>query len=125
MHKDPEKRREYAREYWRKSNNKGTTVDRTPAFGDFPYRVVPKTWRDRVAKRLPYHTEVIDSAMVRDLLGGKTILVDYEVPLGSSSHPFRTLYSYFTARGMRLRIHIVDDLEKNEYRRLLMWAERF
>jgi hypothetical protein len=122
-HKDIEKRREYQRNYWRKRNKGVVTRLPNANFDQFPYRVVPDTWRARVKARDAYNTVGVHSPILKDLIEGKTVFVDYQMPLGQKDNPFRTLYGFFNARGYRLHIHVLDDVVKAEYRRVLIWAD--
>lgn len=126
-YKDPEKRRAYLREYNRKrakEQKKRYEKTREAEFDKYPYRIVSNTWRSLVQPMSQYDLLEIDSPLVNDLWRGKTIFVDYTIPHGAyNSHPFRTLYSYFSIRGYRLRVHVVDLVDKEEYRKLLMWTE--
>ena len=124
-----EERRKYQREYqrkrWREKHKKTSELTRNE-FDQYAYKVVPNSWRELVpasARREKYETPEITSPLVRDILAGKTCYVDYFIPFGKSDHPFRTLYSYFQARGYRLRVHIIDNVKDEEYRRLIMWCE--
>lgn len=94
-------------------------------FSQYNYRTVERSWRTAVSdqKRPEYRTPEPNSPLIKDLLDGKTLLVDYEMPYAGKQHPFRTLYGYFDRRGKRLRIHIVDDIQKEKFRILLMWVE--
>src|SRR5574339_272299 len=119
--RDPEKKRRYQREYWRRKNKNRIDDPKRPEFDQFPYRTVDRSWRDLIPnKREAYHMAEITSPLILDLLKGKTCLVDYTVPFGSNQlGPFRTLYSYFQARGLKLRIHMIDDTKNEKYRILL------
>lgn len=123
MTRDILKRREYARNYWRRTHKKTEKPPSNTEFDQYSYRVVPNHWRDTVNVRPDYAVPEITSPLVLDLFAGKTVFVDYEVPLGQHNHPFRTLYAYFNARGYKLRVYVADDITHNEYRKLLMWAD--
>jgi hypothetical protein len=120
---DPQKHREYQRAYWRKKNKGVTEIESTTSYDQYTYRLVPKTWRKTVNLREPYTLESSTSPLIMDLLAGKTLLIDYEAPLGAKDNPFRTLYNYFSGRGYKLHTHITDDVDRGEYRKLLMWCE--
>jgi len=120
---DPTKKREYQRSYWRKKNKGTTELFPNNSYDQYTYKTVPKSWRYTVNPRRPYVLEDITSPLIVDLLAGKTLLVDYEAPLGSRGNPFRTLYTFFSARGYKLHTHITDDVTRGEYRKLLMWCE--
>lgn len=125
--RDKEKARKYQREWWRKRHKKTEEEPKRTEFDQYSYRTVSSSWRDLVGetqRRQAYHLAEITSPLVIDLLKGKTCLVDYTVPYGSrGAHPFRTLYSYFQSRGLKLRVHMVDDTKNEKYRILLMWTE--
>ena len=126
MARNMEKRREYQRDYQKKKYEeaRATRPFLPSEFDKYEYKIVPNTWRNLVATpRMQQDTPEVMSPLVKDLLRGKTVFVDYTLPFGQSHHPFRTLYSYFNTRGYRLRIHVLDVVEKEEYRKLLMWAE--
>jgi hypothetical protein len=117
---DPKKHREYQRAYWRR-RTKGTEQPvPNNSYDQYTYKPVSRSWRLTVTVREPYELDDISSPLVVDLLAGKTLLVDFEQPLGSKHNPFRTLYTYFSARGYRLRSYITND---GEVRKLLMWCE--
>lgn len=124
-YRDPEKRKAYLRNYQRTFYKKGVKKETTRAeFDNYSYRLVPSNWRSLVQQKEKYVTPEVTSPIVKDLMRGKTVLVDYTLPHGAyNNHPFRTLYSYFSTRGYRLRVHVVDRVDKDEYRKLLLWAE--
>lgn len=120
--RDLQHRRKYQREHYRK--NRKPREPRETEFDKYDYRTVSSEWRNLVDKRQEtYKPAEILSPLIIDILKGKTCLVDYSMPYGKFNHPFRTLYSYFQSRGLRLRVHIVDDTKNEKYRILLMWAE--
>lgn len=125
MARDMDRRRAYQREYQRNlAKKKREERSRSAEFDSFAYKIVPNSWRALVPEaHARYETPEIMSPLVQDILRGKTVLVDYTVPFGEAkSHPFRTLYSYFNTRGYRLRTHVIDVVEKGEYRKMLLWA---
>lgn len=125
MARDIEKRRAYNREYQRKLAKKNREErSRNHEFDSYGYKIVPNTWRNLAPEaHSRYATPEITSPLVKDVLRGKTVLVDYTMPFGQAkNHPFRMLYSYCNTRGYRLRVHIIDVVDKDEYRKILMWA---
>lgn len=123
MARDREKARKYNKEYYDTHYKRSKEKD-AANFDQYEYRSVGEEWRSVVdAKRDTYRTE-INSQLVKDLMAGKTLLVDYHMDYGQRDHPFRTLYSYFNARGMRFRVYTVDDTKNENYRILLMWTEK-
>ena len=94
------------------------------AIDNYEYRIVPNSWRNTVPYRERRAMLEINSPLVYDLMRGKTLLVDIE--LGKrADHPYRHLYPYFTNRGFRFRAHMVDDVNNEKYRRLLLWIEPY
>ncbi len=117
------RQREIKRNWWRRHHKGTDMMERTTDYGKYEYRVVPNTWRSYVTARKEYTLADINEPLIQDLMAGKTLIVDYQVPHDSGNHPFRTLYNYFYCRRKKLRVHIIDDVANNQYRRLLMWAE--
>jgi hypothetical protein len=117
---DPQKHREYQRAYWRKKNKGTEQPVSNNSFDQYTYKSVSRSWRQTVTVREPYELDTISSPLIVDLLAGKTLLVDFEQPLGSKENPFRTLYTYFQARGYRLRSYTTIE---EGVRKLLMWCE--
>lgn len=125
MPRDIEKRRAYQREYQRKlAKKRREERSRSAEFDNYSYKIVPNTWRNLAPEaHSRYATPEITSPLVQDILRGKTVLVDYTMPFGKAAlHPFRALYSYCNTRGYRLRVHVIDVVDKEEYRKILMWA---
>lgn len=115
--------REASRRYYWKKHKKIDKPEPNYAYAEYNYKIVPNSWRTGIKVRDTYLRQDIEAPMIRDLLNGKTLFVDYQIPVGGRDHPFRTLYNYFAARGLKLRVHIYDDVKSNKYRRILMWAE--
>lgn len=86
------------------------------------YRIVPDHYRKRVSLKNKKNHKPVKDPLIQDLLQGKTVFIEAKVQLGGRS-PFRTMYSFFSSRGYRLRMHKYDDLDKNVYGGILMWAE--
>lgn len=86
--------------------------------GEIEYRVVSDKWRERVIRRGARRSKVLMNPMIRALLGGETLFVNVEIPLGAPN-PYKSLYPALAIRGYRLQMHTFDD----ETRGLLMWAE--
>jgi hypothetical protein len=63
--------------------------------------------------------------LVEDLIAGKTILIDAQIPIDTkmSSTKYKNLYATMSARGYKLTMVIYDDFDRNIYRGLLCWAE--
>lgn len=125
MTKDKVKNRASSRRWYWKHIKGGATPPEEIAnyeIDAYSYRIVPNRWRELAQYRERRALQEIDSPLVRDLMRGKTLFVDYETDTRRSS-PYRTLYNYFLARGYRFRVHIVDDTANEKYRRLLMWIE--
>jgi hypothetical protein len=92
---------------------------------DFAYSKVPETYREFVTPRPKKNLREVKNPLVLDLLAGKTLLLDASIPLGEADSSLKTLYSFFNARGMRLRMHLFDYPDKDIWRGLLMWVESF
>jgi hypothetical protein len=118
-----EMRRASSRRYYWKKHKRMDKPAPNYAYMEYKYKVVPNTWRAGIRTRDTYVRQEIDSPLVKDLLAGKTLFVDYQMPLERGNNPFRTLYNYFATRGFKLRVHVYDDVKSNKYRRILMWAE--
>ena len=91
--------------------------------GRTPYYIVPNSFRELASGRKKTSRKPTEP-IVEDLLSGKTVLLDVTVPYNSESVPYRHLYTYFSSRGLRLRSAIVDMLDYNVNRGVLMWVER-
>lgn len=93
---------------------------------EYPYTIVPDSYRRRVTFKPRKNHQKITNKVVIDLLAGKTLLVDAEIPIQTRNgfpKEFRTLYNTFASRGYRLHVYMYDDIDKDIYRALLMWAE--
>lgn len=93
---------------------------------EYPYTVVPESYRRRVSVRKVKNQKKITNQIVLDLLDGKTLLVDAQIPIHTKNgfpKQFRTLYTIFASRGYKLHCYIYDDVDTDTYRAMLMWAE--
>lgn len=86
-----------------------------------PYSVVPDSYRNRVVRKKRRNLEPITDPMFQDLLDGKTVLADYGLDI-AENFP-RTLYHKFLSRGYRLQMYLYDDIDKDIFRGILMWAD--
>lgn len=121
--KKKEMHRASSRRYYWKKHKRMDKPAPNYAYMEYDYKVVPDSWRKSVQIRDTYVRQDIESPLVKDLLAGKTLFVDYQMQIGRRENPFRTLYNYFATRGFKLRLHVYDDVKSNKYRRILMWAE--
>lgn len=87
------------------------------------YMVVPKPYRDKVHRRNLNRNFHPVEPMVKDLIAGKTLVIDAHVPLGANKLPYRNLYSTLAARGYRVRMYVIDDIDLDLYRAVIIWAE--
>lgn len=91
---------------------------------DYEYTVVSNNYRKHIIRDFPKRNfQIGDQQVVKDLMAGKTLLIDAKVPYTEASRPFRRLYNHFNSRGYRLRIHLFDDIDLNIYRGVIVWAE--
>ena len=100
-------------------------ADRSP---EKPYKIVSNHLRARIYSRqqrsfLKKHP---DQELIDILLEGHTVLLNDPIPLkGSGVSPYRRLYHHFQARGIRLNIHLIDDVDEGIFRQQLLWLEWF
>jgi hypothetical protein len=93
---------------------------------EYPYNVVPDSYRARVYRWKRKNHQKITNPIIKDLLAGKTLLVDAQIPIhtkGGFPREFRSLYNTFSSRGYRLHCYMYDDVDRDIYRALIMWAE--
>lgn len=95
-------------------------------YEEIPYQIVSNALRGGVThKRIQKNYTRKPSKIIEELMAGKTVLIDSSTKWGDSTRPHKTLYNYFSARGRRLRMHLIDDMDIEVYRGILLWVDNF
>lgn len=90
------------------------------------FYVVPNNYRSRVVEKRTKNSRPITSPIIEAVISGKTVLIDAHLPIltrGIATTKWKNLYASLSARGYKLRMHVMDVPEKEVFRGILVWAE--
>lgn len=95
------------------------------------YQIVSDDYRKFANRpKMKKNIHRLTEPLVRDLADGRTVLLNSRIKYGDKDsyqravRPYKRLYNHFNARGMRLKIHVIDDIDSDVFGGILMWAER-
>ncbi len=92
-------------------------------YDEDPFVVVPAEYRNRVFRKARRNYSTRTSPLIDALINGHTVLVDANIPTGRTATKYKNLHATMSARGYRLRTGIIDDIDRDIFRGVLMWAE--